>query len=83
MEDITGGISVVFTLGSVNVSVRPSVRLVCFLFSVYSPGANKATRFVTTSGLAQTQNNPELVRIRYASDLNKAVACRKMCMLCS
>ncbi len=69
--------------------VRPSVRLsvwclfvCCFFYRFYSPGANKALRFVTTSGLARTHNNPELpaVRRRYASDLNKGVAFRNMCM---
>ena len=79
-------ISVVYTLGSVIVSVCPSVRLsVCpsvrFCFFCKSPGANKATRVVTRSGLARTHHIPNSTRRSYhiQKSLDKQVKFRTSC----
>ena len=72
-------ISVVYTLGSVIVSVCPSVRLFFFFFK--SPGANKPTRVVNRSGLARTHHIPNSTRRSYhiQKSLDKQVKFRKSC----
>ena len=75
-------ISVVYTLGSVIVSVCPSVcPSVRFCFFCKSPGANKATRVVTRSGLARTHHIPNSTRRSYhiQKSLDKQVKFRKSC----